>query len=93
MAKRSSTINLENKIWEKIMAYAKANGINRNTAIEWIVLQHETLTLRVADLPPTQLAATEVPIQEENELETGTKTTKTNIDLLEVMLSSEMADD
>ena len=91
MAKRSSTINLENKIWEKIMAYAKANGINRNTAIEWIVLQHETLTFRVADLPPTQLAATEVPIQEE--LETGTKTTKTNIDLLEVMLSSEMADD
>ena len=64
MAKRSSTVNLENTIWDKINSYAKLNGVNRNTAIEWIVLQHESLSTGVVTLPPAQIQSVTEPFDE-----------------------------
>lgn len=78
MAKRSSTVNLEETIWNKINEYAEANNINRNKAIEWIVLQYEALNGRVITLHPTESEVVTEPLNEVVE------NVKTNIDLLDV---------
>ena len=78
MAKRSSTVNLEETIWNKINEYAEANNINRNKAIEWIVLQYEALNGRVITLHPTESEAVTEPLNEVVE------SVQTNIDLLDV---------
>lgn len=78
MAKRSSTVNLEETIWNKINEYAEANNINRNKAIEWIVLQYEALNGRVITLHPTESEAVTEPLNEVVE------NVQTNIDLLDV---------
>ena len=45
MAKKSSTINLEMKIWNLIYDYMEANEIdNRNTAIEYMLLEQDSLS-------------------------------------------------
>lgn len=47
MAKKSSTINLEMKIWNLIYDYMEANEIdNRNTAIEYMLLERDSLLKR-----------------------------------------------
>lgn len=43
MAKKASTINIEERIWELIENYMSKYDINRNKAIEWIVLEHESM--------------------------------------------------
>lgn len=78
MAKRSSTVNLEETIWNKINEYAEANNINRNKAIEWIVLQYEALNGRVITLHPTESETVTEPLNEVVE------NVQTNIDLLDV---------
>ncbi|MBP3932224.1 MAG: hypothetical protein J6D47_21965 [Peptostreptococcaceae bacterium] len=78
MAKRSSTVNLEETIWNKINEYAEANNINRNKAIEWIVLQYEALNGRVITLHPTESEVVTEPLNEVVE------NVQTNIDLLDV---------
>ena len=78
MAKRSSTVNLEETIWNKINEYAEANNINRNKAIEWIVLQYEALNGRVITLHPTESEVATEPLNEVVE------NVQTNIDLLDV---------
>lgn len=78
MAKRSSTVNLEETIWNKINEYAEANNINRNKAIEWIVLQYEALNGRVITLHPTESEVVTEPLNEVVE------SVQTNIDLLDV---------
>lgn len=78
MAKRSSTVNLEETIWNKINEYAEANNINRNKAIEWIVLQYEALNGRVITLHQTEPEAVTEPLNEVVE------SVQTNIDLLDV---------
>lgn len=78
MAKRSSTVNLEETIWNKINEYAEANNINRNKAIEWIVLQYEALNGRVITLHQTESEAVTEPLNEVVE------SVQTNIDLLDV---------
>lgn len=78
MAKRSSTVNLEETIWNKINEYAEANNINRNKAIEWMVLQYEALNGRVITLHPTESEIVTEPLNEVVE------NVQTNIDLLDV---------
>lgn len=47
MAKKSSTINLEMKIWNLIYDYMEVNEIdNRNTAIEYMLLERDSLLKR-----------------------------------------------
>ena len=77
--KKSSTVNLEEKIWEKINDFAEANGINRNKAIEWIVLQHEAYILNQGQTIPKPEQPTETPITQ-NESDEVT----TTIDLTSV---------
>ena len=41
MAKKTSSIHIENKLWDYIADYQLKNGIDsRNTAIEWILVEH-----------------------------------------------------
>ena len=77
--KKSSTVNLEEKIWEKINDFAEANGINRNKAIEWIVLQHEAYILNQGQTfpKPEQPAETTIAQNESDEV-------TTSIDLMSV---------
>ena len=77
--KKSSTVNLEEKIWEKINDFAEANGINRNKAIEWIVLQHEAYILNQGQIihKYEQPAETTIAQNESDEV-------TTSIDLMSV---------
>ena len=77
--KKSSTVNLEEKIWEKINDFAEANGINRNKAIEWIVLQHEAYILNQGQMNQKheQPAETTIAQSESDEV-------TTTIDLMSV---------
>ena len=77
--KKSSTVNLEEKIWEKINDFAEANGINRNKAIEWIVLQHEAYILNQGQMIPKYEHPVETTIAQ-NESDEVT----TTIDLMSV---------
>ena len=43
MAKKASTINIEENFWKEIEDYMSVHGINRNTAIEWMLLERRTL--------------------------------------------------
>ena len=43
MAKKASTINIEENFWKEIEDYMGIHGINRNTAIEWMLLERRTL--------------------------------------------------
>lgn len=43
MAKKPSTVNLEESIWNDIEHYMEENGVNRNTAIEWMLLERRIL--------------------------------------------------
>lgn len=43
MAKKASTINIEERVWGVIEDYMAKYDINRNKAIEWIVLEHESM--------------------------------------------------
>ena len=44
MAKKTSSVNLENKIWDEIKLYMEENGLeNRKTAIEWMILERRAL--------------------------------------------------
>ena len=43
MAKKASTINIEENFWKEIEDYMGRHGINRNTAIEWMLLERRTL--------------------------------------------------
>ena len=65
MAKKSSTINLEMKIWNLIYDYMEANEIdNRNTAIEYMLLERDSLLKRgsLTVESPTVEAKTEKPV-------------------------------
>ena len=43
MAKKASTINIEENFWKEIEDYMSIHSINRNTAIEWMLLERRTL--------------------------------------------------
>lgn len=42
MAKKSSSVHIEEVIWDYIDSYKKEHNLgSRNTAIEWIILEHK----------------------------------------------------
>ena len=42
MARKSSSIHIEETIWEYIDKYKKEHNLgSRNTALEWIILEHK----------------------------------------------------
>ena len=43
MAKKASTINIEENFWKEIEDYMGIHGINRNTAIEWMLLERRSM--------------------------------------------------
>lgn len=59
MAKKASTINIEERVWGVIEDYMAKYDINRNKAIEWIVLEHESM---LRNGVPVQEAKIEEPI-------------------------------
>ena len=54
MAKKASTINIEENFWKEIEDYMGHHGINRNTAIEWMLLERRTL-LNSINTQPTKM--------------------------------------
>ena len=47
MTKQASTVNLEETIWNEIEKYMKEKDVNRNTAIEWMIIERTALLERV----------------------------------------------
>ena len=47
MTKQASTVNLEETIWNEIEKYMKEKDVNRNTAIEWMIIERKALLERV----------------------------------------------
>ena len=47
MAKQASTVNLEEMIWNEIEKYMKEKDVNRNTAIEWMIIERKVLLERL----------------------------------------------
>lgn len=47
MTKQASTVNLEEAIWNEIEKYMKEKDVNRNTAIEWMIIERTALLERV----------------------------------------------
>ena len=47
MTKQASTVNLEETIWNEIEKYMKEKDVNRNTAIEWMIIERTALFERV----------------------------------------------
>lgn len=47
MAKQASTVNLEEMIWNEIEKYMKEKDVNRNTAIEWMIIERKALLERL----------------------------------------------
>ena len=43
MPKKPSTVNLEESVWNDIELFMKENNVNRNTAIEWMLLEREMM--------------------------------------------------
>ena len=46
MPKKPSTVNLEESVWNDIELFMKENNVNRNTAIEWMLIERRTLLAR-----------------------------------------------
>ena len=47
MTKQASTVNLEETIWNEIEKYMKEKDVNRNTAIEWMIIERKALLERL----------------------------------------------
>ena len=43
MAKKSATFNLEESAWKDIHDFMDKHGVNRNTAIEWMLVERRTM--------------------------------------------------
>ncbi len=56
MGKKATTISLEEHAWDLIQSYMDSKKLsNRNTAIEWIILEHNSIAggtlLNLKDFP------------------------------------------
>lgn len=49
MAKIASTVNLEEYIWKEIDEYMQKNKVNRNTAIEFMLIERRMLLKKFAN--------------------------------------------
>ena len=54
MSKKPSTVNLEESVWNDIELFMKENNVNRNTAIEWMLIERRTLLARTSDTTTAQ---------------------------------------
>ena len=54
MSKKPSTVNLEESVWNDIELFMKDNNVNRNTAIEWMLIERRTLLARASNTTTAQ---------------------------------------
>ena len=78
MAKKPSTVNLEEAIWTEIEAFMEEHKVNRNTAIEWMIIERKALLNKASQVVvQQQVSPVSVPEQvqviesEVNELDNG----------------------
>ena len=56
MPKKPSTVNLEESVWNDIELFMKENNVNRNTAIEWMLIERRTLLARSNNITIAQVS-------------------------------------
>ena len=61
MPKKPSTVNLEESVWNDIELFMKENNVNRNTAIEWMLIERRTLLARSNNITITQASEKDKP--------------------------------
>ena len=54
MPKKPSTVNLEESVWNDIELFMRENNVNRNTAIEWMLIERRTLLARANNITTAQ---------------------------------------
>ena len=54
MPKKPSTVNLEESVWNDIELFMRENNVNRNTAIEWMLIERRTLLARTKNATTVQ---------------------------------------
>ena len=54
MPKKPSTVNLEESVWNDIELFMRENNVNRNTAIEWMLIERRTLLARANNVTTAQ---------------------------------------
>lgn len=52
MPKKPSTVNLEESVWNDIELFMRENNVNRNTAIEWMLIERRILLSQTNDIIP-----------------------------------------
>ena len=54
MPKKPSTVNLEESVWNDIELFMREKNVNRNTAIEWMLIERRTLLARANNVTTAQ---------------------------------------
>ena len=67
MPKKPSTVNLEESVWNDIELFMKENNVNRNTAIEWMLIERRTLLARSNNITIAQVSEKGKPEEEYRE--------------------------
>ena len=67
MPKKPSTVNLEESVWNDIELFMKENNVNRNTAIEWMLIERRTLLTRSNNITIAQVSEKNKPEEEYHE--------------------------
>ena len=67
MPKKPSTVNLEESVWNDIELFMKENNVNRNTAIEWMLIERRTLLARSNNITIAQVSEKGKPEEEYHE--------------------------
>jgi hypothetical protein len=68
MPKKPSTVNLEESVWNDIELFMKENNVNRNTAIEWMLIERRTLLARSNNITITQTSEIDKPEEYHEEI-------------------------
>ena len=68
MPKKPSTVNLEESVWNDIELFMKENNVNRNTAIEWMLIERRTLLARSNNITITQTSEKDKPEEYHEEI-------------------------
>ena len=68
MSKKPSTVNLEESVWNDIELFMKENNVNRNTAIEWMLIERRTLLARSNNITITQASEIDKPEEYHEEI-------------------------
>ena len=68
MPKKPSTVNLEESVWNDIELFMKENNVNRNTAIEWMLIERRTLLARSNNITITKASEIDKPEEYHEEI-------------------------